>query len=110
MSRSNGAVEQPVAADGLLRGPPLNRSVMLKMKRFSIKEKRMENSKEILKKAMELPPSERAEFVDKLLSSLDEPDRDIDELWAKEAEDRIEAYEKGKLRDLSIMEVLEKYR
>ena len=70
----------------------------------------MQDSKEILKKAMELPPLEKAEFIDKLLSSLDEPDRNIDELWAKEAEDRIEAYENGKLRTLSIMEVLEKYR
>lgn len=70
----------------------------------------MQDSKEILKKAMELPPLEKAEFIDKLLSSLDEPNRDIDELWAKEAEDRIEAYEKGKLRALSIMEVIEKYR
>jgi hypothetical protein len=44
------------------------------------------------------------------LSSLDKPDRDIDELWAKEAEDRIDAYEKEKLRALSIKEVLAKYR
>lgn len=49
------------------------------------------DSNKILKKAMELPPLEKAEFIDKLLSSLDEPDRDIDELWSKEAEDRIEA-------------------
>lgn len=70
----------------------------------------MQDSNEILKRAMELPPLEKAEFIDKLLSSLDEPDRNIDELWAKEAEDRIEAYESGKMKALSIMEVLEKYR
>ncbi|MEN8690081.1 MAG: addiction module protein [Desulfobacterales bacterium] len=70
----------------------------------------MPGSKEILKKALELPPSEKAQLIDKLLSSLDKPDRDIDELWAKEAEDRIDAYEKEKLRALSIKEVLAKYR
>ncbi|MCF8078919.1 MAG: addiction module protein [Desulfobacterales bacterium] len=36
------------------------------------------------------------------MNSLEKPDRGLDELWAKEAEDRIDAYEKGELRDLSI--------
>jgi putative addiction module component (TIGR02574 family) len=70
----------------------------------------VEKSKEILKKALDLPPSEKAELIDRLLSSLEKPERDLDELWAKEAEDRIDAYEKGELRALSIKEVLEKYR
>jgi putative addiction module component (TIGR02574 family) len=70
----------------------------------------MEKSKEILRKAMDLTPSEKAELIDKLMSSLEKPDRDLDELWAKEAENRIDAYEKGELRALSIKEVLEKYR
>ena len=70
----------------------------------------MEKSKEILKKALDLPSSEKAELIDRLLSSLEKPERDLDELWAKEAEDRIDAYEKGELRALSIKEVLEKYR
>ena len=70
----------------------------------------MEKSKEILKKAMDLPAAEKAELIDRLLSSLEKPDRDLDELWAKEAEDRIDAYEKGELLALSIKEVLEKYR
>ena len=70
----------------------------------------MEGTKEILKRALDLPPSEKAELIDRLLNSLQKPDRTIDELWAKEAEDRIDAYEKGELRDLSIKEVLEKYR
>ena len=70
----------------------------------------MEKSKAILKKAMDLPATEKAELIDRLLSSLEKPERDLDELWAKEAEDRIDAYEKGELRALSIKEVLEKYR
>jgi len=65
---------------------------------------------EILKDALNLRPAERAELIDKLLSSLDNPDKKIDELWAKEAEDRIEAYDQGKIKALTLKEVLEKYR
>ena len=36
--------------------------------------------------------------------------KEIDGLWAKEAEDRIDAYEGGKIRSISLEKVLEKYR
>jgi putative addiction module component (TIGR02574 family) len=52
----------------------------------------------ILNKALELSPIERAELVEELLSSFEFPSREyLDELWAKEAENRIDAYEKGKI-------------
>lgn len=70
----------------------------------------MTASKEILKEALSLTPSEKAELIDKLLSSLDEPDRRIDKLWAGEVEDRIDAYEQGKIKSLTVQEVLGKYR
>ena len=65
---------------------------------------------EILKDALNLSPAEKAKLIDKLLLSLDNPDRELDELWAKEAEDRIEAYNQGKIKALTLKEVLEKYR
>ena len=65
---------------------------------------------EILKDALNLRPAEKAELIDKLLSSLDNPDKEIDALWAKEAEARIEAYDQGKIKALNLKEVLEKYR
>ena len=65
---------------------------------------------EILKDALNLRPAEKAELIDKLLSSLDKPDKEIDTLWAKEAEARIEAYDQGKIKALTLKEVLEKYR
>ncbi|MDQ7838965.1 MAG: addiction module protein [Thermodesulfobacteriota bacterium] len=40
---------------------------------------------EILKEALALKPAQKAKLIDKLLSSLDAPDKEIDELWAKEA-------------------------
>ena len=65
---------------------------------------------EILKDALNLRPAEKAELIDKLLSSLDNPDKEIDALWAKEAEARIEAYDQGKIKAITLKEVLEKYR
>ncbi len=64
----------------------------------------------ILKKALTLRPSEKAQLIDKLISSLDKSDNETDELWAKEAEDRIDAYDQGKLKAVSLEKVLQKYR
>ena len=67
-------------------------------------------SKEIRNRAMELPVLEKARLVDELLSSLDQPDEEIDALWRKEIEDRIKAYQAGKLQSVPLAEVLAKYR
>jgi putative addiction module component (TIGR02574 family) len=69
----------------------------------------MAASKNILKEALTLKPSEKAELVDKLLSSLDQPDKAIDELWAKEAEDRIVAIDHGEMKAVTLEKVLENY-
>ncbi len=70
----------------------------------------MATSNEILKDTLNLNPAEKAELIDKLLSSLDNPDKEIDALWAEEAEARIKAYDQGKIKALTLKEVLEKYR
>ena len=64
----------------------------------------------IILEALTLKPSEKAQLIDKLISSLDKPDKEIDELWAKEIEDRIDAYDQGKLKAISLEKVLQKYR
>jgi len=64
----------------------------------------------IFKEALTLEPSEKAQLIDKLIHSLDKPDKEIDELWSKEAEDRIDAYDQGKLKAISLEQVLQKYR
>ena len=52
----------------------------------------------ILAEALELPPVERAELVENLLSSFEFQSRKtIDALWAQEAEDRIDAFERGEM-------------
>jgi putative addiction module component (TIGR02574 family) len=60
------------------------------------------NGAQVLEEALALPPDERAELADRLLSSLDkEHRRKIDLLWAEEAEDRIDAYERGEIGAVS---------
>jgi len=52
----------------------------------------------ILAAALELPPVERAELVENILSSFEFQSRSaIDTLWAQEAEDRIDAFERGEM-------------
>lgn len=67
------------------------------------------NTQQILKEALELPTIERANLADHLLSSLDQPDERIDTLWREEVENRINAYRLGKIRTVSLKEVLAKY-
>ena len=70
----------------------------------------MTSTDHILKEASALSPFEKAQLIDQLISTLDEPDKRMDELWAKEAENRIVAYDRGKLNSVSLEEVLQKYR
>jgi len=56
------------------------------------------DSDEIFLKALSLPDETRAELADRLLESLDESDQsEVDVLWAREAEDRLAAFERGDL-------------
>ena len=54
------------------------------------------HSKKILAEAIELPPVERAELVENLLTRFEFQSRKkIDALWAEEVEERIDAVERG---------------
>ncbi|MDJ0763575.1 MAG: addiction module protein [Myxococcota bacterium] len=64
----------------------------------------------ILKDALTLKPALKMKLIDELLLSLDYPDKELGELWAKEAEARIDAYEQGKLKAIPIEKVIEKYK
>ncbi len=64
----------------------------------------------ILDQALELSATERAIVAEKLLFSLDSPDEKIDDLWAKEADSRVEAYKKGEIEAIPAEEVFAKYR
>ena len=67
-----------------------------------------QHAKRILADALELPPLERAELVENLLSSFEFQSRKaIDALWAQEAEDRIDAFERGEMVGISARDVFE---
>ncbi len=67
-----------------------------------------DRSTKLLNEALELSPMERAEFAEQLLSSLETPsDKRIDELWAIEAEQRIDAYQRGELRSTPARQVFD---
>jgi putative addiction module component (TIGR02574 family) len=66
---------------------------------------------QVLEEALSLPPAERAELADRLLSSLDaSPIGRIDALWAAEAEDRIEAFERGEIKTVPASEAFDAAR
>jgi putative addiction module component (TIGR02574 family) len=66
-------------------------------------------SKSIINQALELPAIERLALAEQLLSSLEQPESEMDSLWAEEAEERIDAYERGEIGTVSIDEVFGKY-
>jgi putative addiction module component (TIGR02574 family) len=66
-------------------------------------------SKEVLEQALRLPPIERAQLVEQILSSFEFPDRErIDALWAEEAEERIDAHDRGEIGSSSAKEVFDR--
>lgn len=69
-----------------------------------------EATKTLSDQARRLSPAERIELVDAIMASLDEPDPNMDGLWAAEAEDRLAAYRRGEIKAIPLQEVLAKYR
>ena len=66
-------------------------------------------TQQVLERAVRLPPVDRAELVEQILSSFDRPSREEnDALWAKEAEDRIDAYDQDKIKAIPASQVFEK--
>jgi putative addiction module component (TIGR02574 family) len=62
----------------------------------------------MLEEAKKLPPMERAELIEGLLDSFNlEQRKRIDDAWAREAESRIDAYDKGKIEGIPISKVFE---
>lgn len=62
----------------------------------------------VYNEAVNLPPRERAQLVDKIISSFNYPAQNkVDELWAMEAEERIDAYEQGQIGSTPAEKVFE---
>ena len=66
-------------------------------------------TQKVLKQALDLHPVDRAVLVEHILSSFELPERKkIDALWAKEAENRIDAYEKGLIASTPAKDIFNK--
>jgi putative addiction module component (TIGR02574 family) len=52
--------------------------------------------RQVLAEALALPPVDRAELIEELFISFDGADRKLlDQLWAEEAESRLDAFQRG---------------
>jgi putative addiction module component (TIGR02574 family) len=61
----------------------------------------------VMDEALALPPVDRASIIEGLISSFDPHRRDaIDKAWAKEAESRIDAHDKGLLSSRPLAQLL----
>ena len=72
-------------------------------------------AKKFLEEALLLPVGDRAELVEYILQSLNSPtQKEIDDLWASEAERRIVEYDRGKIEsfdgELVIKEIRERFK
>ncbi|MBT8419411.1 MAG: addiction module protein [Gammaproteobacteria bacterium] len=66
-------------------------------------------TKKVLEDALALFPAERAILAEAILASFDSPSYlDLDALWAREAEERIDAYERGEMRSIPAQEVFDR--
>ena len=62
-------------------------------------------TEQVLADALSLPPGERAELAERLFSSLDISQDELDRLWAHEADSRIDAYERSQIKTISAQKV-----
>ena len=61
----------------------------------------MLTTKSILNQALKMQLADRFLIIEGLLHSLDEPDKTIEQIWAIEAEKRLQAYKAGLVKTVS---------
>tara|TARA_R110002072_G_scaffold289105_1_gene455926 strand:+ start:29 stop:250 length:222 start_codon:yes stop_codon:yes gene_type:complete len=60
----------------------------------------------LIDQALELPASQRAIVAEQLLISLEQPNSDLDAIWASEAESRLASYRSGETEAVPLSEVV----
>ena len=66
-------------------------------------------SDQILQQVLALPLEERAELLDQLLAAFQgSTDPGLDQLWATEAHERLDAYDRGELDAVNIEEIFDR--
>ena len=67
-------------------------------------------AKTLIEQARALPPQDRIALVEDVLDSLDDADPDMDQLWAREANERLAAYRRSELAAKDLGDIVGKYR
>jgi len=65
---------------------------------------------QILNEISPLTPLDKLQLIDKILASLNQPSSAIDEIWANEAEVRVDAYDRGLVSVVNEDDVFGKYK
>jgi putative addiction module component (TIGR02574 family) len=68
------------------------------------------NAKTLIEQARALPPHDRIALIEDVLDSLDRADPGIDQLWAREASNRLAAYRRGEIAAKDLGDIIAKYR
>ncbi len=68
------------------------------------------DSKAILDKALQLKPAERLLLLEMLAKSLNNPDAKSEEIWKKEAEERVKYLKEGKVKTITLEEIKTRYK
>ena len=66
------------------------------------------HTRDRVKQALQLEPTQRYELAEEILHSLDQPDRIIDAAWLEEAEQRLAIYRAGKAEGIPVEDVFGK--
>jgi len=69
-----------------------------------------DNAKTLIEQARALPPQDRIALVEDVLASLDGADPAIDQMWAREASDRLAAYRRGELAAKDLADIVAKFQ
>ena len=57
-----------------------------------------------------LPQEEKLRLLDVILTDLDKPNTEIDQIWANEARKRWDTYKAGKLETISYEDLIKRYK
>lgn len=59
----------------------------------------------LLEQTLTLNVNERTKLIDELFKSIDKLDEEIDQIWADEANKRLEAYRKGEIKAVPMEDI-----
>ncbi len=62
--------------------------------------------KKLIEKILELKPQEKIFLIEAMVESLDKSDKYIQDVWLKEANERLEAHRRGNTKGIPLEDVL----